>query len=161
MWETSKREVWFLVWKVALMMLRSWYCTGMDQPAKGTIRPPWDSWKPWRAVLRSSLELWRDSCKHIYYTSNMVHAVAVNMHIIHTIFCIQNFHVQGCKVWQTGTVICIYFGNSLQGSGRMEWENCCEKIVVKAAVHHPSHCVQLVMSETLPKRTPTILCGLT
>lgn len=45
MCETSKSDACFRVWRTELMMLRSPYWTGMDQPAKGTMRPPWARWK--------------------------------------------------------------------------------------------------------------------
>lgn len=42
------------------MMLRSLYCTGMDQPANGTMRPPWAKWKSCSTVFFRS-GLWRKS----------------------------------------------------------------------------------------------------
>ena len=43
--DTSNNDTAFLVCNVELMMLKSPYWMGMDQPANGTIFPPRDTWK--------------------------------------------------------------------------------------------------------------------
>lgn len=52
MCDTSKRESELLVWRWEATML-SLYCTGILHPAKGTILPPCDTWRSYRAVLLS------------------------------------------------------------------------------------------------------------
>ena len=53
MWPTSNRLAFSRVQRWLSPTLRSAYCTGIEYPAKGTILPPWATWRSWRPVRRS------------------------------------------------------------------------------------------------------------